>query len=95
MVVSPFDLLVDYDIKVRDGSIPGDNFSDVWVRMFDVLAKTPELAQQFDMGRIFKHIARNAGAKNVEDFVRVNVRPDEEVAKGQQAGNLVPVGGAA
>ena len=29
--VSPFDILVNYDIKVRDGSVPGGNYSRVWI----------------------------------------------------------------
>jgi len=54
------------------------------------------LAQQFDIVKIFKHIARNAGAKNVNEFVRrgggmtTSTMPDEEIANQVQAGNLVP-----
>jgi hypothetical protein len=93
MRVTPFDVLVDYDIMVRDGSVPGGNFSDVWVQMFNILASHPELQQTFDLGRIFKYIATNMGAKNVDEFVRVqtNVMPDEQVAQQAQAGNLVPI----
>lgn len=90
MKVSPFDILVNYDMKVRDGSIPGGNFSDVWIRMFDTLAQHPELTQQFDIVRIFKHIARNSGAKNVDDFVKINVLPDEEIVNQVDKGNIVP-----
>ena len=93
MAVTPFDILVDYDVMVRDGSIPGSNFSDVWVRMFEVLAEHPELDKEFDIVRIFRHIARNAGAKNVSDFVRAKVVPDEVALRGAEAGNLIPTGG--
>ncbi len=58
--------------------------------MFETLSKTPELAQQFEMGRIFKHIARNNGAKNVEEFVKVQVQPDEQVQQQAQEGNILP-----
>ncbi len=95
MKVTPFDILVDYDMKVRDGSIPGDNYSEVWMRMFDALGKYPELAKEFDIVRIFKHIARNAGSKNVDEFVRIKVLPDQQVAQEVQQGNLVPFGGTA
>ena len=95
MKVTPFDILVDYDMKVRDGSIPGDNYSEVWLRMFDALGKYPELAQEFDIVRIFKHIARNSGSKNPDDFVRIKVLPDEQVTQQAQQGNLVPFEGAA
>ena len=93
MKVTPFDLLVDYDVLVRDGSVPGGNFSDVWMQMFNTLASHPELQQTFDIGRIFKYIATNMGAKNADDFVRVKpqMMPDEQVQQQAQAGNIVPI----
>ncbi len=99
MKVSPFDLDVFYDVVVRDGSVPGGNYSEVWLRMFDTLAQHPELAQNFDTVKIFKHIARNAGAKNVNEFVRrggdmqAGVMPNEEISDQVQRGNLVPING--
>lgn len=102
MKISPYDLDVNYDVLVRDGSIPGGNYSEVWTQMFNILSQQPELAQHFDMVRIFKHIARNAGAKNVNDFIRrgggnisQQVLPDEQVQSQVQAGNLVPMQGGA
>ncbi|KKL44712.1 hypothetical protein LCGC14_2362930, partial [marine sediment metagenome] len=91
--VDPFDLLIDYDLKVRDGSIPGSKSSEVMVRMFDMIAKVPELAQKFDLVRIFKHIARESGVPNVDDFVRVQVMEDEQVERQVDAGNLVSAEG--
>lgn len=94
--VSPFDLNINYDIIVRDGSVPGGNFSDVWVQLFQTLASSPELAQKLDVVRIFTHIARNLGAKNVNDFVRRggNIQPqtmdNEQVMEQAQRGNLIP-----
>jgi len=88
--VDPFSLTINYDTLVRDGSIPGGNFSDVWTRMFQIIAGTPELHQKFDLPRIFMHIARNSGAKNVQDFVRVEVMPDEQVQQQTDKGNIVP-----
>jgi len=99
MKVSPFDILVDYDLIVRDGSVPGGNFADVWVQMFQVLASQPELYQSFDLVKIFKHIARNLGAKNVEEFERKTpptqqqIMPDEQVEEEVQRGDLVPIQG--
>ena len=91
IAVTPFDILVEYDVMVRDGSVPGNNFSDVWIRMWEILANHPELDKKFDIVRIFRHIARNAGAKNASDFER-KVVPDEVALRGAEAGNLVPVG---
>lgn len=101
MAVTPYDLDINYDVLVRDGSIPGDNYSEVWLRMFETLATQPELAQQFDIVKIFKHIARNAGAKSVNEFIRRGgnisgtTLPDQTVQDEVQRGNLVPIQGAA
>lgn len=102
MKVSPFDVLIDYDVKVRDGTVQGANWSDVWVQMFQVIAGNPELLQKFDVVRIFQHIARSLGAKNVEDFVRqqpaapapevqTQVLPDEQIQALAEAGMAAPV----
>lgn len=94
--VSPYDILVDYDIITRDGSIPGGNFSDVWTDLFRTIGQNEILLQQFDIVRIFKYIATNLGAKNVDQFerkqppqVQATVAPDEAVAQQVQNGNLV------
>lgn len=88
---SPFDILIDYDVKIRDGSVPGSNTSGVWMNMFQILATQPELQQKFDIVRIFKHIARNSGAKNIDEFVRVQRQTDEQVAGQAERGNVVPI----
>jgi hypothetical protein len=96
--VTPYDLAISYDLIVRDGSIPGGNFSQSWIELFKVIGTTPELMQQFDITRIFMYIANQFGAKNVEDFKRtvdqtnVNVLPDNVVESQAKAGNFVPVG---
>jgi hypothetical protein len=92
--VSVYDLAINYDVIVRDGSIPGGNFSQAWMEMFKIIGTTPELLQQFDVTRIFLYIAQQLGAKNAEDFRRVtantSTQPDEQVMKQVQAGNMVP-----
>lgn len=93
--VSPYDLAINYDLLVRDGSIPGGNFSDAWLEMFKIIGTTPELMQQFDITRIFMYIAGQMGAKNVEDFrrnmnqVQSQVMPDQQLADQVQRGNLI------
>lgn len=100
MKVSPLDILVDYDLKVRDGSIPGGNFSQAWINLYKVISATPELMKELDTVRIFFHIARGLGAKNVEDFRRNTgriqpvVKSNEVVAREVEKGNLVAVGAA-
>ena len=100
--VTPWDVLVDYDLLIRDGSVPGGNFGDIWVQLFQVIASQPALLQRFDIVRIFKHIARNHGAKNVEEFelkqlpgVQGQVMGDEGVEREAEKGNLIPIQGGA
>lgn len=96
--VTPYDLAINYDLLVRDGSIPGGNFSQSWIELFKVIGQTPELMQQFDVTRIFMYIAQQLGAKNVEDFkrnidrVQGTTMGDEEAAREAERGNLVAVG---
>lgn len=95
--VRPADIDILYNIKVKDGSVPGGNFSDSWIHLFQILASNPQLAQRFDVVRIFTHIARNLGAKNVNDFVRAggninpNILPDDTVQEEARKGNIVPI----
>jgi hypothetical protein len=96
--VSPSDLAINYDMIVRDGSIPGGNFSQSWIELFKIIGTSPELMQQFDVTRIFTYIAQQLGAKNVEDFrrnmsqIQMTQMPDEQVQRQVQAGNLIPSG---
>jgi len=96
--VSPNDIAIGTDVLVRDGSVPGGNFSEAWLQLFNTIMTNQEMSQEFDVVRIFTHIAKNLGAKNVEDFkrksknVNTQVQSDDQVAKQVKAGNLRPVG---
>jgi hypothetical protein len=96
--VSPSDLAINYDLIVRDGSIPGGNFSQSWIELFKIIGTSEPLMNEFDTVRIFTYIAQQLGAKNVEDFrrnvgrINATTMPDEDVSRQVQAGNLVPTG---
>jgi hypothetical protein len=98
--VSPFDLIVDYDLVIKDGSTNVGEYAESWVELFRVLTQQPMLYQNFDMVRIFKHIARIMGAKDINEFflnsgpvpnVDVNATTQESIDKGVQSGNMVPI----
>jgi hypothetical protein len=89
--VRPADLYVEYDVVEKDGSVPNSHSADAWVQVLQAVVEHPVLLQQFDLGKVFKHVARMLGAKNVDDFVRVETRGDEEVARDVERGNLVPL----
>lgn len=96
--VTPYDLAVNHDLIVRDGSIPGGNFSSSWIELFKTIGTSTELSQRFDVTRIFMYIAQQLGAKNVEDFrrninqIQSQTMPDETVSREVERGNMVPVG---
>lgn len=89
--VTPYDISIPYDVEVKDGSIPNGS-AQLWIRLYDILAKNQQLGQQFDMVRIFEHIAQVLGAKNVSDFkIKTKIMPNEQVLQQSQAGNIVPL----
>jgi hypothetical protein len=96
--VGPLDMAINYDLVVKDGSIPGGNFSEAWIQLFNIIATQSELYQSFDLTRIFMYIAGQLGAKNVEDFKRNvdRIQPtgmdDEKVLREAERGNIVPTG---
>lgn len=65
--VRPADLDVGTDVGVLDFSVRGDSF-EAWTNLYGMIANNPTLMQALDVVRIFKHIARLGGAKNVSDF---------------------------
>lgn len=98
ILITPQDIMIEYDIVQGDGSIPGTEYVDVWMQLFQGVSTNPMLAQTFDIVRIFKHIARLLGAKNINDFViggnplmKMQVMAPGMVEQGVQAGNLAPL----
>jgi len=91
--VTPADINIEYDLEIKDGSIPGANYSPIWEKMFDTIAQHPELNQKFDIQRIAAHIMRNNGANNVDEFLRVEVQPDEQAMNNVADQNLQPIEG--
>jgi len=95
--VTPYDLLIDYDVVPKDGSVPGGNFSEHWIDIWKTSATDPEIRQELDTTRMFMYIAKQLGAKNIEDFRRnVNrIQPemvgDEQIQEGVASGAIQPV----
>ena len=96
--VTPFDLLIDYDVMVRDGSVPGGNFNEAWTQLFSTIVGVPELNSELDVPKIFMYIAKQLGAKNIEDFrrnigrIQPQIMSDEGIASEAEKGNIVPIG---
>ena len=94
ITVDPNTITGAYDFLPVDGTMPIDRFAQVtmWTQLFAQMQKMPELAQQYDMSKIFAHVAQLGGLKNIKRF-KVNLVPDEQALAGAQAGNLIPLGG--
>lgn len=86
--INPLDLLVSYDIQPTNGQIPGSEDPETWTQLFQIAAQNPTISQQLDWMKLFKHIGRNLGAKNVDEFI-VEVQPDEQIRRAQMQGNLI------
>jgi len=91
--VEPEDLVVDYDIMVKDGTVPGGNFNEGWLQIYQMMIENPEAIKEYDPNRVFEFIAMNMGAKNIADFKRkgankMEMMPDEQVQQQAQKGNL-------
>lgn len=94
--IRPNDLIVDYDVVPHDGTIPGSENVETWVDLFTTISQNPSIARNYNVVNIFKHIAHQMGAKNLENFIikpdePVQVRSDEEIRQEAERGNLIPV----
>ena len=94
VLVDPWRIAVPMNIKIKDGSLPtkGAENIETWSQLFQTISTNPQVAQRFDVVRVFKHIARLAGAKNIDSFeLKANVQPNETVQSEVQKGNLIAI----
>lgn len=101
VLVDPRDIMVDTDIVVKSGTVPGSEPADLWIQLLQTIGGSPELASGFDVTRVMMHIARQLGATNARDFLRspgqqgAQLQPQVEstvnVLDQVQNGNIVPI----
>lgn len=91
MDVTPESIAGQYDFVPVDGSLPIDRFAqaNLWRELFAQLRNFPEIAQGYDLGRIFEWVAQLSGLKNITQF-RTQVVPDQTLQAQAQQGNAVP-----
>ncbi len=92
--VSPNDIQGFYDFVPVDGTLPVDRFAQVsmWTNLLQQMSTSPQVMQEYDLGRIFAWIAQLGGLKNIHRF-KIQVQEPEELLQQAQAGNVVPIGG--
>ncbi len=104
VMVDPMDIMVDTDIVVKSGTVPGSEPADLWIQLLQIIGASPELNAKADTGRILMHIARQLGATNARDFlgkpergqggIQSEVQSTEAVQEQVQRGDLIPLGKA-
>jgi hypothetical protein len=90
--ITPEGLNGDFHFPVHDGTLPVDKIAafDIWKEVFAVVLQDEQLRSEYSVPRMFEFISELGGAKNIE-AMRLDAQSDEEIAKGQQAGNIVPI----
>lgn len=97
MKVTPQDLNIDFDIVVNAHGADSQTEAQFWLQMFDIVARNPELYQLIDVGKVFRFVATQLGAQNVDNFLRQPMAvqpvmaPTEQVMGQAQAGNMLPI----
>ena len=98
--VSPEQLNIDFDINVKDGSVMSGDNPQLWQNLFQTIVTQPALFQSLDVVRIFKHVARIMGAKDINEFVlkagplpQVQPADQSQIEQQAQQGNLVALPG--
>lgn len=85
-----------YDFVPIDGTLPADRMAQamLWKDLMANMRNMPELAQQYDIGRIFAWVAQLGGLKNINQF-KLNVQPvpDNRLMADAANGKVVPITG--
>ena len=93
--VNPESITGFFDFIPVDGTLPVDRMAqaNLWTQMFAQIQKMPQVAQQYDLGRIFAWVAQLAGLKNINQF-KIQIQPDGVLEQQAQQGNVVAGPGA-
>lgn len=90
--ITPEGLIGDYYFPVHDGTLPIDRVAmlDIWKELFSLMIGSPDLAARYDMTKVFEFIAELGGARNLARF---EMKPEEQIAREVEKGNMVPLPG--
>jgi len=78
-----------------DGTLPVDRYAQVqlWQNLMAQAQKMPQVAAQYDMGKIFAWVAALGGLKNIQQF-KIQLGDPAALAQQAAAGNMVPINAA-
>lgn len=88
--VTPESIAGMYDYSPIDGTLPVDRVSlvNMWGGLMAQLRQYPQIAQQYDMAKIFTWVAQLGGIRNIKQF-RIDLQDPAQLADQARAGNLV------
>jgi hypothetical protein len=94
VMVNPESITGFFDYIPVDGTMPVDKLAlaNLWKELMLGVGNNEMLMQQYDIGKIFAYTAQLSGAKNINRF-KVQLTPDDQIARERAAGNLVPMRG--
>lgn len=83
-----------YDFTPVDGTLPVDRMAmaNLWQGIMNQMRAYPTLLQEFDVSKIFTHVAGLAGIRNINQF-KIQVMPDGMLQQQATLGNVVPMKG--
>jgi hypothetical protein len=92
MQVDPSMLSGDFDFVPVDGTLPIDRMAmaTLWQNIMGQMRNFPQLMMQFDIGKVFTHVAQLGGIRNINQF-KVQVVPDAVLEQQMGIGNVVPI----
>lgn len=91
MQVNPALIAGNFDYVPIDGTFPLDRFAQVnlWKELMAAILGNPQMAMQYDIGRIFAYVAQLAGIRNIDRFKVQVMQPGQMPGAGD-----VPISGA-
>lgn len=90
--VTPEDIQGFYDFVPVDGTMPIDRYAQgaLWQQLFANVAKIPQVAMQYDLGKIFAWVAQLMGLKNINRF-KIQIAPPGANPAAVAGGNVIPL----
>jgi len=92
--IRPDDIQGVFDFPIDDGRMPAspEDNAEIWMKMLEIVSRTPPLQSQLDAFAIFREFARGMGVKNLDDFkLNANVLPDERIERMEQKGDIIDI----
>lgn len=93
--VTPETLAGGFEYVPVDGSMPIDRVATVnmWTQLLNQFRQSPQLAEQYDIGKIIGWVMQQGGIRNLKQF-KVQAQDPEVIAAQVARGELTPVGGS-